>query len=87
MASFILYPIYILQIYSYKNVKKSFTNFISIIFHIHLPVETGSFSTKIPTVEGPEGKDWYNIFLKPFKLCKEDFQHIKSVISLKSAVS
>lgn len=57
MASFILYSIYILQIYSYKNVKKSFTNFISIIFHIHLPVETASFSTKIPTVEGPEGEE------------------------------
>lgn len=57
MASFILYSIYILQIYSYKNVKKSFTNFISIIFHIHLPVETGSLTTKIPTVEGPEGEE------------------------------
>lgn len=56
MAPFILNSIYILQIYSYKNGKKSFTNFISIIFHIHLPVETGSFSTNIPTVEGPEGE-------------------------------
>lgn len=37
--------------------KKSFTNFISIIFHIHLPVETASFSAKIPTVEGPEGEE------------------------------
>lgn len=48
---------YILQIYCYKNVKKSFTDFIRIIFHIHLLVKAGSLSTKIPTAEGPEGEE------------------------------
>lgn len=61
----------------------SFVSFIRIIFHIYLLVKAGSLSTKIPTVEGPEGEQLYNFFSKPSQIMQNRFRTYKKCNNLK----